>query len=225
MVDDRMSSVEESSHDPESQGSFDSENAPLMRTVAPKHQQVRWGYMIPLCKIGDFQWILGPHWGVMLWTYFLVFGTCYWFFRYNHPESPTILVSSVLVMTLLSLSLIFATCSDPGILIAGVNGVGLDGDASCDQWNTDLSKARTCGICKVKQPRGTHHCKYCGVCVVGWDHHCQWMGKCIGRKNVCFFHFFLTMLVLTPICFMISAMVDASLHIVNEAPTAEPMAG
>ena len=153
----------------------------------------------------------------MLWTYLLVCVMSYCFYAYSTPETPLIWVVSTVVVGLLILSLILVTCSDPGVLLPKVNAVGLDGDASCDQWNTDLSKARTCAICKVRQPPRTHHCKHCGVCVVGWDHHCQWMGKCIGQKNMCYFHFFLTMLVLTPTFFMMCAMIDASIILNQQA--------
>ncbi|KAH8548669.1 DHHC palmitoyltransferase-domain-containing protein [Umbelopsis sp. PMI_123] len=45
--------------------------------------------------------------------------------------------------------------------------------------------ARTglCGICRVKVPETTRHCKSCNKCVSGMDHHCRWLNCCIGDKN------------------------------------------
>jgi len=35
------------------------------------------------------------------------------------------------------------------------------------------------------------HCKYCGVCVLGYDHHCAFTSKCIGKRTIITFYFFL----------------------------------
>ncbi|XP_058090334.1 protein S-acyltransferase 11 [Magnolia sinica] len=40
-----------------------------------------------------------------------------------------------------------------------------------------------CVYCaKPKSPR-THHCRSCGMCVLGMDHHCPFIGNCVGAAN------------------------------------------
>ena len=40
-----------------------------------------------------------------------------------------------------------------------------------------------CNICQVLRPPGSHHCRECDACVVGFDHHCLALGRCIGAGN------------------------------------------
>ncbi|CAO3579913.1 unnamed protein product [Absidia cylindrospora] len=44
-----------------------------------------------------------------------------------------------------------------------------------------------CGICRIKVPKTTRHCKMCNKCIGGMDHHCKWLNCCIGRANYRFF--------------------------------------
>ena len=34
------------------------------------------------------------------------------------------------------------------------------------------------------------HCRYCNVCIKGYDHHCPWISKCVGKNNISRFYFF-----------------------------------
>jgi len=52
---------------------------------------------------------------------------------------------------------------------------------------TDKNDVRYCPTCKKFKPDRTHHCKFCGVCVLKQDHHCPWVGTCIGFRNYKYF--------------------------------------
>ncbi len=38
---------------------------------------------------------------------------------------------------------------------------------------------RRCEICQCLKPPRTHHCSFCGRCVVRLDHHCHWTNNCV----------------------------------------------
>lgn len=50
-----------------------------------------------------------------------------------------------------------------------------------------------CQICQcyIEAKSYTHHCKFCNVCINGFDHHCVWIGKCVGKENKFIFFFLL----------------------------------
>ena len=37
---------------------------------------------------------------------------------------------------------------------------------------------------KQKDDLNQNHCRFCNVCIEGFDHHCVWVGKCIGKNNL-----------------------------------------
>ncbi|KAI9302543.1 DHHC palmitoyltransferase-domain-containing protein [Cunninghamella echinulata] len=45
------------------------------------------------------------------------------------------------------------------------------------------SPPRFCKSCQCYKPPRTHHCRYCGRCVLKMDHHCPWINNCVGIKN------------------------------------------
>ncbi|KAJ3996689.1 DHHC palmitoyltransferase-domain-containing protein [Lentinula boryana] len=47
-----------------------------------------------------------------------------------------------------------------------------------------LTPGRFCRICWTSKPDRTHHCSFCGRCVLKMDHHCPWLGnRCIGHRT------------------------------------------
>eukprot|EP00968_Pinguiococcus_pyrenoidosus_P002659 scaffold148_cov243-Pinguiococcus_pyrenoidosus.AAC.8 len=40
-----------------------------------------------------------------------------------------------------------------------------------------------CSICVAHTHVSSHHCKFCGKCVLGFDHHCKWLNNCVGKAN------------------------------------------
>ncbi|KAG2184254.1 hypothetical protein INT44_009269 [Umbelopsis vinacea] len=64
--------------------------------------------------------------------------------------------------------------------------------------------ARTglCGICRVKVPEATRHCKSCNKCVSGMDHHCRWLNCCVGDKNYKYFATLITVATLSLIWYL-----------------------
>ncbi|KIK69775.1 hypothetical protein GYMLUDRAFT_150783 [Collybiopsis luxurians FD-317 M1] len=50
-----------------------------------------------------------------------------------------------------------------------------------------------CRSCWAPKPERTHHCSFCGRCVLKMDHHCPWLGnRCIGHRTYpVFLHFLL----------------------------------
>eukprot|EP00756_Hemistasia_phaeocysticola_P034040 Hpha_TRINITY_DN16501_c2_g2::TRINITY_DN16501_c2_g2_i1::g.137187::m.137187/K18932/ZDHHC; palmitoyltransferase len=46
-----------------------------------------------------------------------------------------------------------------------------------EQW------ARFCRRCLQWKPPRSHHCPFCGACVLKMDHHCPWINNCVGHFN------------------------------------------
>jgi hypothetical protein len=59
---------------------------------------------------------------------------------------------------------------------------------------------KVCSTCV--QADSTVHCEDCDVCIEGFDHHCPWTGKCIGKRNVLYFYWFVTMIPIYIIFFL-----------------------
>ena len=50
-------------------------------------------------------------------------------------------------------------------------------------FSYQLVNWRYCMKCQLAKPPRTHHCSYCGRCVMRMDHHCPWIGNCVGLYN------------------------------------------
>ncbi|CAO3612574.1 unnamed protein product [Mucor fragilis] len=46
-----------------------------------------------------------------------------------------------------------------------------------------ITGPRYCKSCNVYKPPRSHHCRYCGRCVLKMDHHCPWIDNCVGYDN------------------------------------------
>jgi predicted amidophosphoribosyltransferase len=65
---------------------------------------------------------------------------------------------------------------------------------------TSANSYRVCNKCGAEIKIKTYHCRYCDVCINGYDHHCQWVAQCIGKGNLYRFYFFVAY---TPIYILI----------------------
>jgi len=183
------------------------EAAPLVSVTRRPTKVTKYGNMHYFGSCCGTPIVFGPNVGTMLCTYAMVLVPCVCFYVFILPGSDIIMwVAGSIVPVGITLSMLGATATDPGVLEAGVNAVGEDGDVSHGTFNTNMEKAKKCVTCKLWQPAGTVHCKTCGVCIAGHDHHCVWMGKCVGRDNLGYFHAFLTMVVIAPAFMLITCL-------------------
>jgi len=76
---------------------------------------------------------------------------------------------------------------NPGILLTLNNN-------NNNEDNNNNQNNEYCQKCKIKynKDKKVYHCKFCNVCIEGYDHHCIWIGKCVGKKNIFYFKLFLT---------------------------------
>ena len=91
------------------------------------------------------------------------------------------------------------------------------------------SWSRFCCTCWQWKPPRTHHCYFCGVCVLKMDHHCPWINNCVGHKNQKYFILMLLYISLatghitTVLFFYIKGMVPA--YFPHKAYQMEPAMG
>lgn len=136
----------------------------------------RIGGMFPLLarKDGTPILIVGPGWAICLFltfpiilvgssliSYFLFFIECWWML---------IIIDTLAFVTLVSL--VFVSCSDPGLL----------------ERNTDETSVMN-GWCWDEQvgsfrPTTAVYCSDCKVVIKDFDHYCPWTGTSIGEGNI-----------------------------------------
>mmetsp|Transcript_21019 Transcript_21019/g.40213 ORF Transcript_21019/g.40213 Transcript_21019/m.40213 type:complete len:234 (-) Transcript_21019:154-855(-) len=157
---------------------------------------VQWGgrYQIWLgrvcvVKIFGKALFIGPHWycTLIMLGVILGVGTMY-ITRVAVYVNTYHVVGGVLVTALSAEALLRCALTDPGILQPHPRAPG--GAGSPKQYMPSPGDRR-CSACDISQPKGSMHCEFCRICVMGWDHHCPWMGKCIGDANLQEFYAFL----------------------------------
>mmetsp|Transcript_64582 Transcript_64582/g.154314 ORF Transcript_64582/g.154314 Transcript_64582/m.154314 type:complete len:233 (+) Transcript_64582:65-763(+) len=154
---------------------------------------------------------IGPHWYFSLLMLGFIEFTGYSYMTTFAPggTGTSHFVGSVVITVLSTISFLSCALADPGISLPRPlppqDSATLEvGGSSNDEEMKPISETeavspgrrsvdsvRQCSHCRAPQPRGTHHCHMCGVCILGWDHHCPWMGKCIGRDSICKFYSFI----------------------------------
>lgn len=61
----------------------------------------------------------------------------------------------------------------------------------------NITKVKSCSICKTYKPPRAHHCSACNRCYLKFDHHCGVLDTCIGFHNYKFFYQFLILNLIT----------------------------
>lgn len=126
------------------------------------------------------KYIIGPHWYLYLLMNILIIGlgTFIYIEFLNRVFNQFLGVLFVLSIIFLLGVYFYNFIINPGILYKQLN----------QKDNGDF-----CQICESYIPPGSNtvHCKFCNVCVTGFDHHCAWIGKCVGKNNLFSFYFLL----------------------------------
>ncbi|KAK7468920.1 palmitoyltransferase for Vac8p [Stygiomarasmius scandens] len=176
---------------------------PVQDDDSPKK---RWYHFIPL--YGTIILIFAPHPSLL---YFLVH---HYLKTLNQPIKFTIHLLVTYTLTfLMCTSLIVLVVRDPGPVKfeepgrdeEGSEEVGLtEALTSPDDFS---APGKWCRACWAPKPERTHHCSFCGRCVLKMDHHCPWLGnRCIGHRTYpAFLHFILCITLLASYIASISA--------------------
>ncbi|KIY66639.1 zf-DHHC-domain-containing protein, partial [Cylindrobasidium torrendii FP15055 ss-10] len=110
------------------------------------------------------------------------------------------LASTYALTFMIFTSLIICAARDPGPPELPETGLDDDGNGETIgltdalKYDFDFSApGMWCRKCWAPKPERTHHCTYCGRCVLKMDHHCPWIGhNCIGHRTYpAFLHFLL----------------------------------
>ncbi len=102
----------------------------------------------------------------------------------NIPIICPLIISSLLYISEL-ISIIFASCSDPGILHQQERDYSNRPNKYYIKQiiNEHLYELLYCHSCLLFIPPRANHCQICENCILRFDHHCNWIGQCIGQKN------------------------------------------
>ncbi|KAF8895619.1 DHHC palmitoyltransferase-domain-containing protein [Infundibulicybe gibba] len=152
----------------------------------------RWYHYLPLC--GTVFLIFAPQPSLL---YVLVD------FHLQTLHRPYLFAIHLLVTCTLTFmavsSLIVCVVRDPGPVSIDSNvspmreGEDIELSEALMNPEDDLSApGRWCRKCWAPKPERTHHCSYCGRCVLKMaDHHCPWLGsRCVGHRTYpAFVHF------------------------------------
>lgn len=133
---------------------------------------------------GDPLIIIGPHWYFSLILIIIISSLFYIILFYYWISINYIIITLGFILYFLFLISFLYTCLiNPGFPVNNIDNI-LNGDLK-DNYNY-------CDICKVysSYDNKVFHCKFCDICIEGFDHHCPWTGKCIGKKNFKSFVFF-----------------------------------
>lgn len=138
--------------------------------------------MIYLCRVGGHDFMLGPHWYMLVLTYSIIIGiaACVDLWALVHRNAAERAVGLVLTGIVLILLTMLAF-NDPGVVPESKMPLASSVSSFCER-------------CQSYRPQGAIHCNDCGVCIEGYDHHCLYTSKCIGSKNIMTFHAFLTLM-------------------------------
>ena len=118
-----------------------------------------------------FHCIIGPHWPIVLSTYFQIIGfTILFIFLVSEYMSPEITIVTIISMSLLLVAYTVTACSDPGIVYkTSENEVPEQRDASpveIEYGNAmEMQLLMECSQCNLMRPQTARHCHFCNVCV------------------------------------------------------------
>ena len=126
------------------------------------------------------QWPLHPL-QVLGWVLIGSFIALFGLFSGPFLKSPVIYILPCIFGALVVLSLLLhavvtrSDASDPGMFIRPPEAAWREGPQSPRQ--------KSCDTCRAFVDQGSHHCRRCNRCVLGFDHHCVWLNTCIGSLN------------------------------------------
>ena len=132
---------------------------------------------------GNPKIIIGPQWHLvaMVISFFTIyFILMIYFFKKYHYSAKYFLGYCIYFVFLISY-----------LITALINpGYPLHDDDTIN--NKNKNKTGYCNVCKIflSLEKKTNHCKFCNICIEGWDHHCPWIGKCIGKNILISFFIF-----------------------------------
>lgn len=78
-----------------------------------------------------------------------------------------------------------------------------------------ITGPRYCKTCDVYKPPRSHHCRYCGRCVLKMDHHCPWIDNCVGHDN--YGHFLRFIIYADAACFYVIVLLVGRVRAIMDA--------
>ncbi|CAO3650714.1 unnamed protein product [Mucor hiemalis] len=93
----------------------------------------------------------------------------------------------------------------PSSLITPIKEVATEG----------ITGPRYCKTCDVYKPPRSHHCRYCGRCVLKMDHHCPWIDNCVGHDN--YGHFLRFIIYADAACFYVIVLLVGRVRAIMDA--------
>jgi len=142
----------------------------------------------------DPKYVIGPHWYTFILLNIIITIFAVVMDKFILKKFSNLLCEIIFFFLLFLLYFFYFKnfLSNPGILLI------LNNHNNNNKVNNNNQNNVDCSICKIyyNYNKKIYHCKFCNVCIEGFDHHCIWIGKCVGKKNILYFKLFLTNVIL-----------------------------